>query len=332
MKQQSECCSDFDKNNTSINNTKGEGKNIAFFPHKINSYCGNVLPLQLCSDKEDLTQAPIEWSVRGDAVSFRDFANEPELPFRNGILLTLMAPGDATVIATLDGVEYSCPITVTPLRHCASEDATEYYVGDMHDHTTTEHNHERFIERTEGFSVDMLNTMIADGGLDFAVISDHSDSSNQRDFFRGFTDDLLTEPKDLIVFPGSESEVNLMEVDRYGVPHKNAGEIVTLNADNMANVPTWEDFFAALDHSPFAFGILAHPQPVGNSKSGIWNFCLDRFRSERHRQFIRLVEMGDGTDRHANLINEYVYSLSLGGREYDSIRTGKSFMCSMRGE
>lgn len=233
------------------------------------------------------------------------------MPFRNGILLTLMTPGEATVIASLNGVEYSYPVSVAPLRHCTSEDATEYFVGDMHDHTTTEHNHERFIERTEGFSVDMLKTMIADGGLDFAVISDHSDSSNQRDFFRGFTDDLITEPKDLIVFPGSESEVNLMEVDRYGVPHKNAGEIVTLNADNMANVPTWEDFFDALAHSPFAFGILVHPQPVGNSRSGIWNFCLDRFRSEKHRRFIRLVEMGDGSDRHANLINEYVYSIAL---------------------
>lgn len=278
---------------------------------EISSYAGNVLPLQLLSSEEDLTRAPISWRIDGDAVELRSFASDPETPFTNGVLLTLMRAGEATVTATLRGRDYPCRVSVRPLRHRESGEKMQYFIGDLHDHTTKEHNHVRFRERSENFPMDMIETMKRDGRLDFAVVSDHACTCNPRDFFRGFTDDLLTEPKDLIVFPGTESEITLLEEDRYGVMHKNSGEIVTLNADNMASVTDWEAFFEALSHSPFAFCTLAHPQIIGIARKGIWNFSLDRHRSPRHRELIRLVEMGDGGDRQSNLINEYVYSVAL---------------------
>lgn len=60
MKQQSEHNSAFDEMETHVRNLNGESGNVSLFPPKITSYCGNVLPLQLCSDKEDLVKAPIE--------------------------------------------------------------------------------------------------------------------------------------------------------------------------------------------------------------------------------------------------------------------------------
>ena len=278
---------------------------------KITSFCGNVLPLQLLSDETDLKSEVITWRVEGEGVSIRTFADVPELPFANGVLLTLLAPGTASVIATYHGKDYVCPVTVTPFRHAEADEKFDYFIGDFHDHTTNEHNHLKFIDRQPPYQIDMIHTIMADGKMDFGVLTDHSDSSNQRDFFRGFTDDKLTEPKSIIMFPGSESEVNIFENDRFGLEHKNSGEIVTVNANNMSAAADWEQYFSDLADSPFAICCLAHPQAIGHSRGGIWNFSLEKHRTPKHYKHIKLVEMGDGGDRHANLVNEYTYSVAL---------------------
>lgn len=278
---------------------------------KINSFCGNVLPLQLLCDEMDLTTEIITWRVEGEGVSLRTFENISEMLFTNGVLLTLLAPGAAEVIATYRGKDYVCPVEITPFHHAESDEEFGYFIGDFHDHTTNEHNHEKFIDREPPYQCDMIRTMAADGKMDFGVITDHSDSSNQRDFFRGFTDDRLTDPKTLIMFPGSESEVNIFETDRFGLEHKNSGEIVTVNANNMSAADDWDQYFSDLADSPFLISCLAHPQAIGHSRGGTWNFCLEKHRTPKHYEHIKLVEMGDGGDRHANLANEYVYSVAL---------------------
>ncbi len=278
---------------------------------KISSFHGNVLPLQLLSDEKDLSAEAITWRVEGENVTLREFAKEPELPFTNGVLLTLHAPGSAKVIATYEGKEYICPVEVTAFRHAEADEEFDYFRGDFHDHTTNEHNHEKFIHREAPYQIDMIRTIMADGKMDFGVLTDHSDSSNQKDFFRGFTDDRLTDPKSIIMFPGSESEVNIFELDRFGLEHKNSGEIVTVNANNMSAAADWEQYFSDLGDSPFAICCLAHPQAIGHSRGGIWNFSLEKHRTPKHYKHIKLVEMGDGGDRHANLVNEYTYSVAL---------------------
>lgn len=270
----------------------------------IESFCGNVIPLTFQGEGR------VSWSADSDAVSLRTF-HEGELAFDNGVLVTLKRSGQAVVTAECNDVKHTCNITIREMKHWKNEEACNYYVGDLHDHTTDEHDHDKFAVREEGFPIDVINSVREDGKMDFHVISDHTKTLNQRDFFRGFTDDELSEPKEHIVFPGSESEVTVLETDRYGIGCKSSGEIVTFNASNYSYAYTWEQFFGDLSDSPFAVCILAHPQVSGFSVSGIWNFKLDKNNSPRMRELVRAVEMGDGGDRESNLINEYIYSKAL---------------------
>lgn len=276
---------------------------MGFAKNEIFSFCGNVIPLTFEGDGK------IKWSADSDKVSLRTF-HECELAFDNGVLVTLLKEGDATVFATSDGVKYPCKIHIRAMKHWSNEEACNYYAGDFHDHTTDEHNHDRFAVRESGFPKDVINSVKEDGKMDFHVISDHTKTLNPRDFFRGFTDDEAIE-KEHIVFPGSESEVTAIEEDRYGIPHKNSGEIVVVNADNYSYANSWEEFFKHLETCPFAVCVLAHPQVSGFSVKGIWNFKLDKNNSPRMRELVKGVEMGDGGDRESNMINEYVYSKAL---------------------
>ncbi len=271
---------------------------------RIESFCSNVLPLFFKGE------GSVKWSTDSDAVQLRTF-DKGELAFENGVLVTLKKAGSAVVTAECDGKKYPCQIEIREMKHWSNEEACFYYAGDLHDHTTDEHNHEKFAIRETGFPIDVINSVKNDGKMDFHVISDHTKTLNQRDFFRGFTDDELSEPKEHIVFPGSESEVTVVETDRYGINCKCSGEIVTFNADNYSYAHSWEEFFGDLQNSPFAICILAHPQISGFSVKGVWNFKLDKNNSPRMKELVRAVEMGDGGDRESNMINEYIYSKAL---------------------
>ena len=87
---------------------------------EIKSYVGNVLSLRLLSD-ENIENADIEWSVSGDAVSIRSFADDSEHPFRDGILLRFDKVGSAIVTATLDGNRYDCRVSVREMKKASSE-------------------------------------------------------------------------------------------------------------------------------------------------------------------------------------------------------------------
>ena len=278
---------------------------------KIDSYVGDVLPLRLLGD-EDFTKEDITWKTSDPCVQIRSFAGKSEASFTNGILLTLLYPGTANVTATLEGVEYTCPVNIHERQTHSSDEEFNYYIGDFHDHTTNIHNRKEFSARgPELYPAEYIKKMKSSGLMDFGVVSDHASCLNAREFFRGFADAYDAGQDELILFPGAEAEVASHEMDRYGVFHKNSGEIVTVNAQTCTSTHSWKAFFDDYASSPYAFSCLAHPQIIGHSCKGVWNFRLTTNTSPRFRQMVRMVEIGDGTDRQANLLNEFTYSYAL---------------------
>ncbi len=277
---------------------------------EITSFCGHVLPLRLLSDT-DISQADIRWSSDSDAVSIRSFDVGRPCSVRDGVLLVLQKIGTATVRAELDGNTYSCGVTVRERRRASVDEEMQYYIGDLHDHTSTIHKRELFAERTSGFIADYLQYVKDEALIDFCVISDHGDVTTERDFLRGFTDTEEMQPMHSVVFPGSESEATVIEEDRFGLTHKNSGEIVMINAANYAGTHTWQEFYDAFADSPLPAATLAHPQVLGFDGRGLWNFCLHKNNTPELKRMIRLVEMGNGTDRSEQMLYEYVYSVAL---------------------
>ena len=280
----------------------------------ITSFCGDVLPLHLSFDSQEhktLAQADISWYSDNTAVRVRDFAGEDRMCFRNGVLLELCSVGNATVTATYEGQEYTCAVTVVEPKTCTSEEATEYYVGDLHDHTSVIHGHDDFADRDCEFQSEYIDYIKKENLIDFGVISDHAGVINDTDFFRGFTEERKAQPMDVIVFPGVEAEVTFRETDRFGILHNNGGEIVTFNSAGYSDAKSFEEFISAYKDSPAPVAVFAHPQIIGFSTQGVWNFSYDKNNTPEMLRLIRGIEMGDGSDRQQNLIHEYVYSVAL---------------------
>lgn len=277
---------------------------------KISSFCGDVLPIELISEN-DITKADIEWYVKGDAVTVRAFSKDEPYSYKNQALITFIKPGKATVCAKISNEVYVCEIDVREAKKADPNKKMNYYIGDFHDHTSNDHKYDSFALKETDFPIDYITQVRDEGLLDFGVISDHGDVTNDKDFFRGFTDTEKAGPMELVIFPGCESEVTVIEEDRYGLTHKNSGEIVTVNANNYAAAKTWEEFYENFKESPFAVMVLAHPQVVGWDKNGIWNFSLHKNNAPYFKEVLRGVEMGDGSVRGSNAINEYYYSVAL---------------------
>ena len=277
---------------------------------RIQSFCGDVLPLRLLGGKP-YSQDAITWRTDSDCVRIKSFADAAE-PFTDGVLLTLLKAGTATVTASFEGKEYPCTVEVHERMQAASGKDLDYFVGDMHDHTWTNHKKADFTTRTEEhFPIRYLEQIREEDMLDFAVVSDHAGILNPAEYFRGFADAEDAQPMRPVIFPGSEGEVTVTNVDRLGVLRRNSGEIVTINSTSFPNTHSWEDFFSLMADCPFAICTLAHPQIVGYSVQGIWDFKLDQNNSPRFKELVRLIETGDGSDRGSNLINEYTYSVAL---------------------
>ncbi|MBQ8606503.1 MAG: hypothetical protein IJ408_07160 [Clostridia bacterium] len=277
---------------------------------KIESFCGDVLPIELLSDA-DITKADIRWYVIGEAASVRSFPADAPYSHTNKALITFLKPGIAKVVAELEGEKYECEIFAREMRRADPYKKPQYFLGDFHDHTSEEHKFEAFANKETDFPIDYINTIKKENLFDFCVISDHADVTNNRDFFRGFTDVELAQPMDTIIFPGAESEVTVIEEDRYGLTHKNAGEIVTINSNNFAGVRCWQEFYDAFKDAPFGIMVLAHPHVVGWDKNGIWNFSLHKNNAPIFKKLLRGVEMGNGTMRSSNVLYEYYYSVAL---------------------
>ena len=277
----------------------------------IRSFQGNVLPLYLVSDA-DLSKEDIRFQSENEAVVIlHTFKREDPQSVAHCALLTLVGVGQTRVRADYKGQSYFCDVIVREMRRAAPGEPLQYFLGDFHDHTSKIHGHQQFADRQEGFVIDYLNFQKADGRLDFAVISDHAITTNDRDYFAGFTGVEEIQPCPVEIFPGAENEVTVVENDRFGLPYKNAGEIVTVNSGSYVSASSWEEYFAAMARSPYAVCVLAHPFISGHSTRGCWNFALDRNNSPAFRHLVKGIEMGDGDIRSSNGINEYMYSLAL---------------------
>ncbi len=276
---------------------------------KICSYVGDVLPIWLVGAEND--DSEVKFSAEGDSVALRTFDKSERCAFSWGALITLLSVGTSTVRCEHRGKVYTATVEVREMRTAAPGEELHYYLGDMHDHTTGNHNAETFAMHELCDITDYIDYQNGDGRLDFAVISDHAGVTNDRDFFRGFVECEKREPMNLVLFPGAESEIMYTERDRFDVLHRKSGEIVTLNSAGYADVPTWEDFYREMRYSPKAIAIFAHPHVVGFSTNGIWHFDFAKRSNPFMLGLMRGIEMGNGADRKENLLHEYAYSEAL---------------------
>ena len=281
----------------------------------ISTYRGNVLPLMLLGGETEFNLDKITWSTDNKkVVQITSFAKNYRYggEFTNGVLLTFLEVGEATVTAKFGRKAYTCKIEVREMRHDESSAGLRYFVGDMHDHTANMHKLDAFAQREPELCPKnhYMKQMKEDGRMDFAVVSDHSSCLCARDFFRGYSH--AEEYEDSVVFfPGSEGQVTIRENDRYGVEHMHGGEILTFNADLAFTASSWETFFQKLKTSPFAFCGYPHPQTIGSSVKGIWDFRHRENNSPAFKNLFRFVEMGSGNGTCSNTINEYIYSVAL---------------------
>ena len=281
---------------------------------RISTFQGNVLPLQLLGG-EKYGKEKITWSTDDKkVVQITEFRKN--IPtggmFTDGVLLTFLEPGVATVTAKYGRKCYSCDVRVREMRHADPETEKQYYVGDMHDHSWDNHKLAEFSARPpESYPINHYIPQIsADGKLDFAVVSDHADIMDAKEYFRGYADAEQAEGN-VVFFPGTESQVTQREEDRYGTVHMHGGEILIFNAEQVCESRSWEGLFQKLKNSPFAFCGYPHPQIVGISVPGIWDFHFGENNDERFQKLFRFVEMGDGSSRSSNILNEYTYSVAL---------------------
>lgn len=278
----------------------------------ITAFCGDVRPLRLLGG-QPYANDPIRWFCDNKkTVQITSFAKQQDGAFTDGVLLTFLAVGEAAVTATVDGKTYSCKVTVREMRHTASSASLTHFVGDMHDHTWTKHNLAEFSARTPDlYPINhYMKKMKEDGRMDFGVVSDHASVLNSREFFRGYADAEEC-GEQMVFFPGCEGQVTQRETDRYGVTHMHGGEVLMFNADTAFATDSWDGLFQGLKNSPFAFCGYPHPQIIGYSVNGIWDFRHRENNSRKFTNLFRFVEMGDGSSRQANMINEYIYSVAL---------------------
>lgn len=273
------------------------------------AYVGEVFPLYGNSNGN-----AVRWmSDNNEAVLIKEFPMDRDTArCDTGILAVCLKPGDVTITAEHDGNTVSCCIHVRE-RHISALDAQfNYYFGDFHSHTTMDHKKATFLLRGEEDQPVNSMSMVRDEGFyDCFAVTDHGDIVDDAEFFRMFRQAEACESSNFIPFPGTESEVDEDEYDRFGIKHRNSGEVVTFNSAGYASVPTWKEYYKLVGDNPLTISCLAHPQIYGFSCAGLWNFSLARKTTPDMLRSIHLVELGNGTTREANLVNERVYSLAL---------------------
>ena len=273
------------------------------------SYVGDVRPIWL--EGEGIGKnSPIKWRVEGDAVKLRTFRGSDHGSFSYGVLVTFLKVGEATVTATLEEKEYSCRLTARAMRDFSGE-KMNFYRGELHDHTTSEHNHDNFLSTDYSPAV-FLDYIDEQNLRDFAVESDHASVITDEYFFRCFSEhEKMRDRIRPIVFPSCESEIMYVDEDRYGIPYRYSGELLTINADNYAYTSTFEEFFYKMRNNPQAIGIYAHPHVIGGSTRGIWNYRPRQYHPAPLVSLMKGVEVLGCPQARENLLHEYVYSEAL---------------------
>lgn len=283
---------------------------ISLSKTQISSFVGDVLPLYLVDGDNDLSNSDIMWTASGESVQIRSFAHDPLTPFTHGVLITLKKEGEGEVTATYLGEQYTCRVFARAAKCANDNDDFQYYRGDLHTHTATTHTPAKFAAQPH-IQADCINTLASDARLDFGILSDHASVMRRRGFFDEFVELETVNPTDTVIFPGSESEVTVMETDRFGLPHKHSGEIVCLGMDNSSSVKSWEEFEADMTVNSLSVGIFAHPFVLGVGPNSLWSFPYDRIRTPHLLSLMRGIEMGSGSQNGGSLLFEYAYSAAL---------------------
>lgn len=274
----------------------------------LSSYVGDVLPLELIG--EGITKnTPVTFRISGDAATLRSFEGDGTYAFSNGVLVSFAAPGEAIITARYLDNEYTATVIVREIMSVDDSTPLNYYIGDLHDHTSQIHNRDEFAKHLSENIDDYVNFIKDENLIDFGVISDHGCVTNDYDFYRGFC--LAGSCDHPIVFAGAESEIGYTERDRLNVVHRHSGEIVTFMSAGYGSVKTWAALEHEMSYSYSPVAIFAHPHVVGFSTNGIWNFDFMKHNTPMMKKVIRGIEMGNGKDRKENLLHEYAYSAAL---------------------
>lgn len=273
---------------------------------EICSFCGDVVPLYL----QNAGAAAVEWSCSGNAVRLHSFADDALSPFSYGVLLALDRVGSAEVVATCEGERYVCRVQVRERRTADPTGELQYFRGDLHTHTASTHTPEKYAAQPR-IQQSCVQQLANDKRLDFGILSDHASVMRRRGFFEGFVEEELEGAADTVIFPGSESEVTVIEMDRFGLPHKHSGEIVVLNAANSSSVKSWQEFYDDMSDSPLPVAIFAHPFVLGVGQNSLWSFPYDRLRTPEMYRLMRGIEMGSGSQNGGSLLFEYAYAAAL---------------------
>lgn len=279
---------------------------------KIESFCGDVLPLNIIADR-DLSAENIKWYSDNENVKITGFSNEELLPFNDGVLITLMSVGSACVFAEIGDEKLCCEVSVRERRRFKIGDTLRFFVGDLHAHSSNNHDYKTFPYKENEFPLDCYKVVKEDGRLDFFAMSDHAALLAKKDFYRGFTDAEAVEPLDTIIFPGCESQCTPAEIptDRYGIQAKSGGEVVSINSPTYIDATDWKQFCDAFSDIPLPILSFAHPQIISWAKKGNGNFDFELINTPELKRLVKLIEMGNGGDRETNAINEYSYSVAL---------------------
>ena len=281
---------------------------------EINTFAKNVVSLKLVSD-EDIRYAPIKWSSDSDILRIRDFAGDGEFDLNHGVLLSLDKAGEATVTAELDGVRYECRVRVREPRTAKPTDKFNFYRGDLHAHSSWNHKLDgEFTRRTEDFPRDMVKSVAADGRLDFFTVSDHGSLTYPLDLFRTFDDVESTDNGSVVIFPGTESECVENMFDEFGVERPESGEFVMINSADYIFEKTHAKTDEIIARNPHTIISYAHPVCYSTywckGKLGIPKFAgADIYPAWKNA--VRMVDMGNGSDRGSSILMEVEYSRAL---------------------
>lgn len=276
--------------------------------NEIKSFCGDVVTLKVCGAEGK----EVFWSTDNrDAVFIREFKDATPDSFSDRVILAFKKEGSFNVFAEVDGEKLCCSVKIRKMRTYKDGEKLNFYMADLHNHTSQNHDMKTFPYRNENLPGDCILAVKKDGFLDMLALSDHGEISNNADFFRTMEEAEKYADENLVVFGGMESEVSLIESDSHGKMCKNSGEAVTFNCDNFSAVSDWEEFFERMSQSPLAVGTFAHPQVLGFGENGIWDFKLDKYGDDRMKKFFRLTEIGNGTEKATNMLHEYAYSYAL---------------------
>ena len=203
------------------------------------------------------------------------------------------------------------PVAVRPARKADSNEEMNYYIADLHIHTSHIHRHDPFVERETEFPEDLITQLNEERILDCAVITDHAGVMRDRDFFRGFLAEEKIPHPNVVIFPGAEGSLTPVAPDRLGQNRKQFGEMLTINLDNYIYGDQMDVAYKAIAQNFRGIGAFVHPQVIGWDACGVWNCAARENATKELKDLIRLVEMGTGAVRESNISYEFVYSEAL---------------------